>query len=702
VEQISLQYPSWTIILCIIGGLLFAAFLYYRSQKFTDKAKWLRPLLMFLRLAVVALIGILILGPMIKHLQEDAKQPSIALLLDNSQSITEVEKGTRNEEYRSSLRTLYDQLSATYKVDVYAIDQNINQLGHPDSLSQLGQITNLSQGVDYISDVYEGENLGAVILASDGIYNEGRNPIYSKFKSLSPVYTLALGDTSKQKDVVVKRVLSNSVAYLNDQMLTQVDIQGFNSSGERIKLTVERETPAGYSQIHTEQITLKGADAFETIAIELAMDNVGINHFRYRISPVTGEFNRNNNVKDIYIEVLDARQKIGIVAAAPHPDLSALKQILEQNKNFEVEILFDIPASTAQSNLDLVVFHQLPSKEKSISALLAQLNASKTPRMYILGPTTDINSFNTSQNHVTISGSNGTTNLSQGLISPTFVNFTLEESTRNQVPTFPPLITPFGEYALGAEVQTLLSQKIGKIETDFPLLSFADKDGIKTSYLFGTDVWRWKLFNYLQENNFDALSELIDKVFMYTSTTEDKRKFRVTTPQNIYNENEEISFVAELYNNNYELVNDPEVVIVLANQDKEEYTYTFTKSDFTYLLNAGKLPTGSYTYKATTSFNGQPYEANGRFNIRTIQYELYDLQARHNVLYSLSERHNGKMFYPSQIEELGTEILSNASMKPIIYQSTLTKPLLDSKWIFGLLSLLLAAEWLLRRYNGTI
>jgi hypothetical protein len=702
VEQISLQYPNWTILLCILGGLLYAGFLYYRSGKFTEKAKWLKPLLGFIRFTSVVLIGILLLGPMIKHLQEDSKQPSIALLLDNSQSITEVSNDGSTESLRSSISTLYSQLSASYKVDIYAIDQDIIQLDHPDSLTQEGQITNLSQGIDYISDVYEGENLGGVILVSDGIYNEGKNPIYSKFKSLSPIYTLALGDTSKQKDVVVKRILYNSVAYLNDQMLTEVDIQGFNSSGERVKLTVERESANGYQTIHTEQLTMKGVDAFETIDIELEMDQVGINHFRYRISPVSGEFNRNNNVKDIYIEILDARQKIGIIATAPHPDLSAIKQLLEQNKNFEIEIFFNLPSASAQSNLDLVIFHQLPSKTKNISGILTQLNAAKTPRMYVLGPSTDIELFNTTQDHVTILGSNGTSNLSQALISPTFVNFTLAESTRNQVLAFPPLVTPFGEYNLGAEVQTLLSQKIGKIETDFPLLSFADKGGIKTTFLFGTDIWRWKLFNFLQGNNFDTVSELLDKVVMYTSTKEDKRKFRVNTPQNIYNENEDISFIAELYNNNYELVNDPDIVITISNQDKEEYTYTFTKSDITYALNAGRLPTGRYTYRASTSFNGQAYEANGRFNIRAIQFELYDLQARHNVLYTLSERYNGKMFYPNQISDLGGELLSNESMKPIIYQSTITKPLLDSKWIFALLALLLAAEWLLRRYNGAI
>lgn len=702
VEQISLQYPSWTLLLCIVGGVLFALFLYYRVHRYLDKAQWIKPLLSSLRFLSAAFIIFLLLGPMLKSIKEEAKQPSVALILDDSQSIPQSLEPEDLSAYNSAMASLYNDLSEFYQVDVYAMDQAIRHIDHPDSIAHKGLITNISNGIDYISDLYEGENLGAVIISSDGIFNEGKNPLYSKYKSLSPIYTIALGDTIQRKDVAIKQILYNSVAYLEDKMLTQVDIQAQNAIGESLQLIVEKEAPGGYTRIASHNMAFKDQRSFETIEVPLDMNQVGVNHFRYRITTLSGEDNPYNNTKDIYIDVLDARQTIGIIAASPHPDIAALKQLLGQNKNYEVKVFFNLPDATQLASIDLAILHQLPSANVKIDNLLNQFNATKTPRVFIVGTQTDLASFNRSQKHVTITGSNGASNLAQASVLPTFVNFTLSDQLRGGLSSFPPLATPFGEYSMGAEVQTLLTQKIGKIETDFPLLSFADQDGIKTTFLFGTDIWRWKLFDYLQRSNFEYLSELLDKVVMYTSTKEDKRKFKVHNAQNIYNENEEIIFSAELYNNNYELVNDADVSMTITNENGDDYSFTFSRNAKSYILNAGKFQSGRYSYRATTNFNGQPHEVTGNFSVRSIQSELYDLQARHHVLYALSERFNGQMYYPENISNLVTIIKENDSMKPTIYQTSLAKPLLDNKWLFALLALVLAAEWLLRRYHGNL
>lgn len=40
------------------------------------------------------------------------------------------------------------------------------------------KVTNLSELLKGVYDLYGGQNLGAVVVASDGIYNEGSNPAY--------------------------------------------------------------------------------------------------------------------------------------------------------------------------------------------------------------------------------------------------------------------------------------------------------------------------------------------------------------------------------------------------------------------------------------------------------------------------------------------------------------------------------------------
>jgi hypothetical protein len=58
------------------------------------------------------------------------------------------------------------------------------------------------------------------------------------------------------------------------------------------------------------------------------------------------------------------------------------------------------------------------------------------------------------------------------------------------------------------------------------------------------------------------------------------------------------------------------------------------------------------------------------------------------------------MVYPDQLKSLAEKIKNLPTLKPVIYQSTLTTPLVHQKWVFFLLVALLSAEWFLRRYFG--
>ncbi len=700
-EQLSFQYPSWLIVFCILGALLFACFLYWRTKEVDKDKKWLKPLLFFLRFLPVLAIATLLLGPLLKSIIEETKRPSVVIVTDNSKSVGQWTDQTGNEDINDNIRSLSTRLADQYDVTTYSFGEDISA-HEADSMAYDQDITNISKSLQYIWDVYEGENLGAVILATDGIYNGGQNPLYASIPANIPVHSIALGDTSKRRDASVQTILHNEVAYLNDEMITQVDIKAINAGSQTLRLTVERETANGYTIVDTRNIRTEGSDFFATEEIKLAFKEVGIVHYRYRISSLTNEVNRSNNSKDIYIEVLDARQEIGIIAAAPHPDITALKQLLEQNKNYQVKLYFEDPTSSEIEELDFAILHNLPSGARNIKSIVNALNNRSTPRMYIVGPSVNLVQFNGLQSLITINGSRGSANDAQGEIDGAFENFTFSEALKSEVKRYPPLASPFGEYSTNGNLQTLLHQRIGDITTDFPLLSFADVDGIKTAYLLGNDIWRWKLFDYLQNENFELITELLDKTIIYTSTKEDKRKFRVNSNNNVYLTNDDVILTAELYNNSYELINTPEAVVQLKASDGSAYDYTFSKNNEAYILDLGRLSPGSYSYNAETIFNGEQYTAQGKFVVREIQFELYDLEAQHGLLYSLADKTSGSVSYPNQIESLGESLLQSDNIKPVIYQNVITKPLVDNRWLFFLLVIPLILEWLLRRYHGSL
>ena len=697
-ESLSFQYPAWYFGLCILLGAIFAFTLYFRDKRFEENPTWLPITLSIVRFLAGTLISALLLSPLLKSIVTEQKDPIIVLANDNSSSL----QASNSEEELATIEEGMDQLSTNlstdFSVERLSFGDQVNTL---EGLNYEEKITNLSRIFQFIFDTYANQNLGAVVIATDGIFNEGRNPLYANLNFTAPVHFVALGDTSIKKDLLIKQVFNNKIAYLGDKFSIQVDIQAKNCTGSKSNLVVSKVNNGNIERIKSEPIDVNSNDYFKTVEIILDADNSGINQYRISLDPVRGESSRANNTKDIFVEILDARQKILIYANSPHPDLSALQMGLGKNINYETEVVYAKDGVQNINQYDFVIFHNLPSSKYSITDVMTQINQRKTPRFFILGNQTNLGEFNQIQNALTITGTNNDNNPAQALIAENFSLFTISDNLINNLETFVPLLSPFGDYSLGANTETLLYQKIGKIDTKYPLLVYNQTNEIKTGILAGEGLWRWRLFDFMEDSDHEIFSEVLSKSIQYVSLKDDKRKFRVNTNAKVYRENEKILFTAELYNDSYEMVNDPEVFLTIKNAKGEDFNFTFSRFNNYYRLDASLFPPGSYNFTARVNYNGNQMEANGRFNVRRIQLELYDLQARHGLLRNISNKYGGQVFYPDQMESLTETILESDEIKPVIYQNSKTRSVINLKWIFGILLFLLSLEWFLRRYFGT-
>jgi hypothetical protein len=66
----------------------------------------------------------------------------------------------------------------------------------------------------------------------------------------------------------------------------------------------------------------------------------------------------------------------------------------------------------------------------------------------------------------------------------------------------------------------------------------------------------------------------------------------------------------------------------------------------------------------------------------------------------MSQKTGGKLFYPSQLNDLEKTIGGKQEIKPILYSSTRTEPLINLRWLIAPILLLLALEWGIRKFNG--
>jgi hypothetical protein len=70
-------------------------------------------------------------------------------------------------------------------------------------------------------------------------------------------------------------------------------------------------------------------------------------------------------------------------------------------------------------------------------------------------------------------------------------------------------------------------------------------------------------------------------------------------------------------------------------------------------------------------------------------------------MFQLAANSGGAMFPLDRSEEIINLIKSNDTIKPVIYSINKTESVINLKWLFALLLLLLSAEWFLRKYNGS-
>ena len=123
----------------------------------------------------------------------DKEKPIIVVGVDQSESM----KGVAHlQELEAGIKELQNNLDDNHQIDLYSVGTNTTLL---DSFHYQNKSSNYSSFFQQLSDVYSHRNVVAVVLASDGLYNQGSNPLYVDYPFQAPLYTIALGDTTPQK-----------------------------------------------------------------------------------------------------------------------------------------------------------------------------------------------------------------------------------------------------------------------------------------------------------------------------------------------------------------------------------------------------------------------------------------------------------------------------------------------------------------------
>jgi hypothetical protein len=684
------EYPPGLILLCLLLGAGYATLLYFLDLKrgLGSATVWSMVIFRFLS---VSLISFLILSPMIRRTNKQLEKPMVVIGIDNSRSMALTNDSAY---YRKAFSRQLDQLVNTLQhkceVKIYSFDSKLKN-GFNASLS--GTKTNISLFFNEVNTRYANRNAAAIILASDGIYNEGTDPFYAARKIPFPVYTIALGDTNLKKDISVRKILVNKTAYKGDKFPVEVFVEMDKCNGLKSKLSVSQ----GGKVLETKEIRSNSDRSLQKMTFMLDARETGMTRYSLHLDELEGEASQQNNHSDFLVEMLEERQKIALVSDAPHPDITAIRKALEGSSHFEVELLGPDELPRTFEKYNIVILNQLPSVTRITD--LSSLIASKTSLLFIIGSQTDINAFNRLKTGLVINSAKSSFSEALPSFNPDFSLFTMENKDVAMFSEFPPLQSPFGNYQTSPLADVLFYQKIGNVSTKTPMILFTHSPDRKTGIIAGENIWRWRIAGYVQQSSHERFDAWIDKIAQYLSTKEDKSFFRIRIDNKIF-ENEPVEIEAELYNASYELINQPDVNITITDHDGKSYPFIFSKTQKAYYLNAGIFSVGEYTYKASVKAGNSLYQKTGKFFIERVNVENSNLIADHNLLFRIASAHDGEMVYKEDIQKLADKILARQDIHSVaIYQKRLSD-LIGNPWLFALIIGLLTAEWVIRKREG--
>ncbi len=679
--------PFWYWLVALLAGAVYAALLYFKQKQLQNKALILA-IAAFMRGSSVAMLVLLLLNPFIKSEEKITEEPLLLLARDRSSSMPA----------DSKLELLSTTLGKDIKPETLSFGEKTRKGW--DNAENQDVASNISELFKSIGLQYGSRPLAGLVVETDGIFNQGESPLQLAMQLQMPIYFIARGDTQPIRDIGVHEIKVNSIVFKGSSFPVDVQLKSSLQSGKVAEVTLIELSGSNKKAIDRQSVNLTSEQDIKDISFVVDANESGLKHYRVEVKVNGPDVVPENNYRDFYVEVLENRTRILLLAAAPHPDIAVIRQALESLPQYEVTLKWAKQAVQLDEEPDLIILHQFPTANSVASPWFKLIQSKEWPCWYITGSQTSLIHFNQLQPSLKITTRSNATNKAMASWLSSFNLFVVDPAVSTKLANYPPLDVPFGEYQQAVNLSSILAQRIGNVESTFPLWAFTTNISPRRAFTTGEGLWRWKLHEAETESEVDLTFELIRKTIGYLSIKEEKTRFKVTSSKKLFSSREAILFSAELYNKSYEPINEPEVRLILTNGKKEQFKYSFAKTGKQYSLNIGSLPEGDYRYQAEVEFEKDKFFANGGFSVVAVNLEKLQTRANHELLRLIANATGGSLISEKEGPLLMSELKKQNRLQPISYYEQKVSDLIQQKWLLALMLLFLTIEWLIRRISG--
>jgi len=684
----------WTTIVLVSFGVAIWSYSYLVSVQ-----AWKKWTLVGLRGSVFAILALLLLNPFFIDQSVERSNPQINIYLDNSQSIS-VERGEYEgmDSYREIENRITEQLDGNFDTNFYLFDADVREGRDVDAE---GAVTNLQSVVEH--QLEQQESIVASILLSDGIYTQGRNPIYSAQNLSTPIFTVPVGDTTDVMDVLIADIEYNSVSYTQTDQQFRVQVQQDGFEGETATVQFLKEGDL----IDSEEIVFPESTSSHVVEFTDRHEEEGFFDYEINIPGLDGEFTLQNNREQFTVEVLDEKTKIVSLAFEIHPDVASIRRLIATDSQNELIYanrmlnggLTGTDPSELDSNPDLIILHGLPNPNDPLLEWVR--DQSDVPVAYFLLPSAQ-------QHHSRMEDpdflTHTITTARQAVIDIHLkqelepYNHPLLEFSVQDYRRFPTLKTFRSDYRTSPLAETLFTGEFQREETEIPVI-ITESTGSRR--LAGINAFGWHRFETTAN---EAVSTFFTRFFTdiisWAATSPDHRNLTIEPVKPTFTETEEIEIRATLVNERQEPETDATIELQLRSvQDDEIRTFLMSHNrGGNYRVNTGNLPQGSYIVEGEAMKGERQIGSDqARFDVSRSMVEFVNTSRDDNLLQQLSIRSGGEFLGDYSLDPMYEYLRENQLDQVVETASEETRYLSNHPFWFIIAILLLSGEWILRR-----
>ncbi len=737
--------------LWVYTGILFASVLlaiwsYRNTVPRTTQAR--RNTLIALRSVGIAALLLAIFQPIIRSSSTERTTPSIALEMDNSESMTLSEKGfavgngteTRSAAMLQSIHAAIpnDVVTDPNKTKLFTVgDRTIPFPNRTaiDSIRAQASATDLSSAFRTISDLRKTSNTEAIVLYTDGAFTSGENPVYPAQELGVPVYAVGLGDSTEPRDVSVTELFTNEVATVGATQPVDVTLHyGGIKPGEHLNVQFFEED----QKLDEKTIELSQPVGDESVSFQYTPKSEGTKKLTARVSELSGEATDKNNLRITYVKVLKNKFHVVLFAGAPSSDVSFLQQFFSENPALQLstyiqkqgaEFYGGTPTREALGTVDLVVLVGFPiasSSEESISMIRELLMREGRSLLFIPSHQLDLTKLAEFGDAIPIRTDShyaSQAELKAGLsVTPSATEDPLLRIPPDQRATvtwegLAPLFKTETHFETLPESRTLATANVQGVKMNEPLLVTRAIGTARQVALTAYGIWQWKLTTFGRDQTYKNKSDttksslsaldlfLANSVRWLTTQAENKR-VQIAPDRKFYQAGERIDFLGQVYNESMEPIEQADVAVQISGPSLTKPLNLSLEAAgngrFTATIPEG-LGKGDYSYKGTASMNGNVIGSDdGRFNVGDFNIELAEPRMRSDILRAMAERTGGKFYTPETAGNIMKDIYSSPRFQPREITNTHDFELWNSWPLLTLAILCFGTEWLIRKRLGML